>query len=122
MKVIPRICLFLVAILLFGCDQLKSDKKSSTTNQVSSENFEGIEKLDNEYIITIGLLNQDINTVYLYKYIEDQMVLIDSADIDNQFSIKGTIDAPAYFAVKTNVNDESFKFLVDASYIRSFYT
>lgn len=102
-------------ILLVSCKQEKQQYKTSEIKK------NGNELLENEYLIKGQTFNPDFKTVYLYDFSQDELTLLDSISVtDNSFSIKGSINNPTYFMLKTNVSDEGFRFLADASNISLF--
>ncbi|MCP4972016.1 MAG: DUF4369 domain-containing protein, partial [Arcobacter sp.] len=77
--------------------------------------------LDNEYLIKGQVFNENFKSIYLYKVSKDSLIPIDtSLVVKNVFKFKGEIGNPAYFTVKTNANNASYKFLADASKIDLF--
>lgn len=102
-------CLFFIA-----CEngiKTKKDSKSTKTTTL----------LDNEYLIKGQSFKPDTKTVFLFKILNDSLIPIDSSLVkNNTFKFIGTIENPAYYSIKTNVNDASYKFLVDNSSIELF--
>ncbi len=105
---------FCFSLFFVGCDKViktKSADKSNKTNTL----------LNNEYLIKGQSFNNSYKTIYLFKSIKDSLIPIDTSSVvNNTFEFKGILENPAYFRVKTNVNNTAYKFLADASAIDLF--
>ena len=101
-------------LLFFACEkEIKTEKVS--------KNSETTTLLNNEYLIKGQVFSKSVQSIYLFEISKDSLIPIDTSSVvNNQFKFKGILDNPAYFIVKTNANNASHKFLVDASKIDMF--
>ena len=101
-------------LLFFACEkEIKTEKVS--------KNSETTTLLNNEYLIKGQVFSKSVQSIYLFEIWKDSLIPIDTSSVvNNQFKFKGILDNPAYFIVKTNANNASHKFLVDASKIDMF--
>lgn len=101
-------------LLFFACEkEIKTEKVSKKSETTTL--------LNNEYLIKGQVFSKSVQSIYLFEIWKDSLIPIDTSSVvNNQFKFKGILDNPAYFIVKTNANNASHKFLVDASKIDMF--
>ncbi len=105
---------FCLSLLLIGCDKVIKSKSGDSTSKTTT-------LLENEYLIKGQSFNENVKSIYLFKVSKDSLIPIDTTSIvNNTFKFKGEIENPVYFAIKTNTNNSSYKFLADASKIDLF--
>ena len=118
MKFFPRPLSLLILLQLFSCNQNKPETSPTTINVEPSKQ---VVLGDNEYLINGQTFSDDLTVVYLNKIIDNIPSVIDSVKVvDKTFSFKGLVETPEEYTLSSNLNDQHYKFLVDASNIDVF--
>lgn len=107
-------------IYSFSCLLFLACNKQTKTKEIS-ENNKTTTLLKGEYLIKGQTFNANYKSIYLYQYLHDSLIPIDTTFVvDNHFEFKGEINNPIFFSIKTGASDNAFRFLVDESEIDVF--
>ena len=98
--------LFLLLLIVSSCEKVAP--------KTIKEPVQGPVKLAvNEFRINGTILNNDITSIYLYEVENDSLIAIDTSSVKlNNFSFVGKLNAPKYFALKTNKTESTTYFFI----------